>query len=80
VVTSLLLSAWRSRKSNSLSDPLRLSDQEREIFDELCDEVIAWSKVYYGATLVSYVILMELVKSGWSKNRFGAEQGIPKAD
>jgi hypothetical protein len=45
-----------------------LSDEQKAIFDELCDEVIGWSKNYYGATLVSYVILMELVKSGWSKS------------
>jgi hypothetical protein len=44
-----------------------LSEAEKSTFDELCDEVISWSKVYYGVTLVSYVILMELVKSGWSK-------------
>jgi hypothetical protein len=45
-----------------------LSDEEKIIFDELCDEVIAWSKIYYRVTFVSYVILMELVKNGWSKN------------
>ena len=44
-----------------------LSEGQRAIFDQLCDEVIGWSKNYYGVTFVSYVILMELVKSGWSK-------------
>lgn len=44
-----------------------LSEEQKAIFDELCDEVIGWSKLYYGVTFVSYVILMELVKSGWSK-------------
>ena len=50
----------------------QISEKEGIIFDELCDEVIAWSKIYYGVTFVSYVILMELVKSGWSKNRLKA--------
>jgi hypothetical protein len=46
-----------------------LSEEQKAIFDDLCDEVIGWSRIYYGATLVSYVILMELVKSGWSKKK-----------
>lgn len=51
----------------------KLSESERPVFDDLCEEVIGWSNMYYGVTFVSYVILMELVKSGWSK-------GPPKAD
>lgn len=46
-----------------------LPEAQKAIFDELCDEVISWSKAYYGVTLVSYVILMELVKGGWSKRK-----------
>ena len=44
-----------------------LTEEQKAVFDELCDEVIGWSRIYYGVTFVSYVILMELVKSGWSK-------------
>ena len=44
-----------------------LPEGQRATFDELCDEVISWSRLYYGVTFVSYVILMELVKSGWTK-------------
>lgn len=51
-----------------------LSEEQQKIFDKLCDEVIGWSKFYYGSTFVSYAILMELVKSGWTK------QGVPRGD
>jgi hypothetical protein len=44
-----------------------LPEDKRSTFDQLCDEVIGWSNFYYGNTFVSYAILMELVKGGWSK-------------
>jgi hypothetical protein len=58
--------------------PKRLSRSEaraalpkelRETFDKLCDETIAWSKYFYGTTMVSYSILMKMVEDGWMKNR-----------
>lgn len=62
---------WRGRlmvakKLTRAEARATLSDEQKVIFDQLCDEVIGWSKIYYGVTFVSYVILMELVKSGWS--------------
>jgi hypothetical protein len=47
----------------------QLPKHQQAIFDELCDEVIGWSKFYYGTTFVSYSILMELVKTGWAKQK-----------
>jgi hypothetical protein len=41
----------------------RFSDEEEIVLDELCDEIIAWSKIYYEVTFVTYVILMELARS-----------------
>jgi hypothetical protein len=40
----------------------------RETFDALCSETIEWSRYYYGTTMVSYSILMQLVKDGWRKS------------
>jgi hypothetical protein len=40
----------------------------RPIFDQLCEETHYWSQYYYGATLISYSILKELVQDGWKKS------------
>lgn len=47
---------------------LTLSEREREIFEELVKEVGDWSIYFYGSKFVSYVILAELVRSGWKKH------------
>ena len=54
--------------------PKRLSRQEarealpeelRGTFDKLCEE--SWSQYYYGTKFISYSIIKELVRDGWSK-------------
>jgi len=45
-----------------------LSPELQVIFEALCEDVIAWSKYYYGRKLISYSILKELVAAGWTKN------------
>lgn len=46
---------------------LTLSESEREVFEELVKEVGDWSIYFYGSKFISYVILAELVRSGWRK-------------
>jgi hypothetical protein len=59
-----------------LPPPRRLKKQEarellpeemRPVFDQLCEETLAWSQYYYGSNLISYSILKELVEGGWRK-------------
>jgi hypothetical protein len=45
-----------------------LSESERNTFDLLVKETVEWSMYFYGTKLVSYVILAELVRSGWRKH------------
>lgn len=45
----------------------QLPEALRDTFDKLCDEYIGWARFYYGSSLVSYSIIMELVMDGWSK-------------
>lgn len=47
---------------------LTLSEREREVFEELVKEVGDWSIYFYGSKFVSYLILAELVRSGWRKH------------
>ena len=47
---------------------LTLSESEREVFEELVKEVGDWSIYFYGSKFISYVILAELVRSGWRKH------------
>ncbi len=51
----------REEARNSLSEELRPT------FDQLCDEILEWSKYYYNTTFISYSIVKELVDSGWKK-------------
>jgi hypothetical protein len=44
-----------------------LSEELRPAFDNFCDDTLKWSKYYYGTSLISYSIIMELVKDGWRK-------------
>ena len=44
-----------------------LPEELRPTFDKLCEETIAWSRCFYGTTMVSYSILMRLVEDGWRK-------------
>ena len=44
-----------------------LSEELRPTFDNFCDDTLKWSKYYYGTSLISYSIIMELVKDGWRK-------------
>jgi hypothetical protein len=46
---------------------VNLAPYLRETFDALCDETLSWSQYHYGTSLISYSILMELVKDGWKK-------------
>lgn len=46
-----------------------LSEELRPTFDRLCDETVAWSKYFYGTTMVSYSILKHLVEDGWRNTR-----------
>jgi hypothetical protein len=62
--------------SNHVPKPLNreeareaLPPELRATFDKLCDETIAWSKYYYGKTMLSYSILMSLVDDGWTKSK-----------
>jgi hypothetical protein len=50
-----------------------LSEELRPTFDRLCDETVAWSKYFYGTTMISYSILKQLVEDGWTKT--GADAG-----
>jgi hypothetical protein len=43
-----------------------LSAELRPTFDRLCDETVAWSKYFYGTTMISYSILKHLVEDGWT--------------
>ncbi len=61
------LSAFHGKKKKE-DVLLTLSDSEREIFEQLVKEVGDWSQWFYGAKFVSYVILAELVRSGWRKH------------
>jgi len=45
-----------------------LPDELRNVFDNLCDDTIAWSQFYYGTTFISYSILKALVEDGWTKD------------
>lgn len=45
-----------------------LSEEEQLRFDQLVKETGEWSMYFYGTKFVSYVILAELVRSGWAKN------------
>jgi hypothetical protein len=44
-----------------------LPSELQPIFDDLCQDVIAWSNYFYGRKLISYSILKELVATGWKK-------------
>lgn len=44
-----------------------LAPELRPTFDILCDETVAWSKYFYGTTMISYSILKHLVEDGWRK-------------
>ncbi len=56
-------------KSKRSKDYVRasLSPQQQKAFDLLVKETGEWSEYFYGTKQVSYVILAELVKSGWAK-------------
>lgn len=44
-----------------------LPEELRATFDELCEQTAAWSRFYYGTTMISYSILMRLVEDGWAR-------------
>ena len=46
-----------------------LSEELRPTFDRLCDDTVAWSKYFYGTTMISYSILKHLVEDGWKNTR-----------
>jgi hypothetical protein len=58
-----------NKRPNRVEARSALPKEQQATFDELCDEVIGWSKFYYGSTFVSYAILMELVKGGWARQK-----------
>ena len=64
-----------NRRLNRAEARSALPQEQQATFDELCDEVIGWSKFYYGSTFVSYVILMELVKGGWARHKDPKPEG-----
>lgn len=45
----------------------QLPDDLKGIFDVLCEETLKWSHYYYGTSLISYSIIMQLVRDGWRK-------------
>jgi hypothetical protein len=45
-----------------------LPEERRAEFDQLVTEVGEWSLYYYGSKFVSYAILAELIRSGWTKH------------
>jgi hypothetical protein len=57
----------RAKKLTRSEARERLPEDLRGTFDNLCDDTLAWSRYYYGTYLISYSILMELVKDGWRK-------------
>lgn len=61
------LSAFHGKKKRE-DVLLTLSEPEREVFEKLVKEVGDWSLWFYGSKFISYVILAELVKSGWRKH------------
>ena len=44
-----------------------LPEALRPQFDQLVKEVSEWSVYFYGSKFVSYAILCELVRAGWSR-------------
>ena len=60
-----------AKKIKKTRDEARYSlpADRRAEFDLLVDEVGAWSMHYYGQKLVSYAILAELIRDGWSKKQ-----------
>jgi hypothetical protein len=44
-----------------------LPEHRRKDFDALVESVAKWSEYFYGTKLISYAILAELIKDGWSK-------------
>ncbi len=65
--TTQKLSPFRGKKKKE-DVLLTLSEPEREIFEKLVKEVGDWSLYFYGSKFISYVILAELVRSGWRKH------------
>jgi hypothetical protein len=61
------LSAFHGKKKKE-DVLLTLSESEREVFKKLVKEVGDWSQWFYGTKFISYVILAELVRSGWRKH------------
>lgn len=45
-----------------------LNEEEQKVFDLLVKETADWSMYFYGSKFLSYVILAELVRSGWRKH------------
>jgi len=54
-----------------------LPEELRTVFDQLCEETLYWSQYYYGANLISYSIIKELVEDGWMKMPGGRKKGPP---
>lgn len=44
-----------------------LSEEQQQQFNALVESVAQWSQYFYGTKLISYVILAELVRDGWTK-------------
>lgn len=45
-----------------------LPEELRSTFDKLCDETLGWSRYYYNTNFISYSIIKELVRDGWTKS------------
>jgi hypothetical protein len=44
-----------------------LPEELRPTFDNLCNETLGWSQYYYSKNFISYSIIKELVRDGWTK-------------
>lgn len=44
-----------------------LPEELRPTFDKLCVETLSWSQYYYNTNFISYSIIKELVRDGWTK-------------
>jgi len=54
------------KKINKVQARASLPAERRADFDQLVETVGKWSVYFYGTKLVSYAILAELIRDGWS--------------
>ena len=51
-----------------------LPEELRATFDKLCVETLSWSQYYYNTNFISYSIIKELVRDGWTKTTVRADE------